>query len=379
MWRGKTASKITKGIDDGPCPAGGTPPFAPTLVAGTSNNLAGAYSPLYLRIERQDGEQELTGISTLMPPGLTGKLAGIPFCSEAEIQHARTQTGAQAETEPPCPAASKIGYTISEAGVGSVLAQTPGSLYLAGPFEGAPFSIVDVTSAKVGPFDLGTVVVHLPLNVDPVTAQVSIPSGPADQIPHILDGIVIHLRAIRIHIDRPEFMINPTNCSQMSIGATVIGSGANFASAADDQATRITDRFQAAECAQLKFKPTFKASTNGKTSRKSGASLHVKITYPKGALGKDANIHEVKVKLPRAMPSYLATLQKACTHGQFEADPSGCPAGSIVGHAKAITPILPVPLTGPAYFVSNGIAKYPELVLVLQGTGSRSSCTAKRS
>lgn len=360
---------ITKGIDDGPCPSGAVPPFSPTLVAGTNNNLAGAYSPLYLRIERNDGEQEITGLAMKLPPGLTGKLTGIPFCSEADIERARQQTGAEAESDPACPAASEIGHTISEAGVGSVLAQTPGSLYLAGPFEGAPFSVVDVTAAKVGPFDLGTVVVHLPLNVDPLTAQVSIPSGPADQIPHILDGIVIHLRKIRVYIDRQHFMLNPTSCKPMSLSATVTGSGANFASAADDVPFTASNRFQAAECAHLTFNPTFEATTQGKTSRRLGASLKVKLTYPKGSIGKAANIHEVEVDLPKQLPSRLSTLQQACTDRVFESNPAACPVASRVGMAKAVTPILPVPLTGPAYFVSHGGAKFPELIIVLQGYG----------
>lgn len=360
--------QVNSGIDDGPCPPAGVPPFAPSLTAGTINNAAGHYSPLYLRIERKDGEQEITGFGTQLPPGLTGNLSGILFCTEADVRRAREQSGAEAEASPVCPAASEIGHTIAEAGVGSVLAQTPGRLYLGGPFEGAPFSVVSVTSAKVGPFDLGTVVVHLPLAIDPVTAQVSIPSDAQEQIPHIIDGVVIHLRTIRIYIDREHFTINPTSCAPMTLAARVIGSGANFASAADDVPASSGDRFQAANCANLAFKPSFRVSTSAKATRKDGASLSVSLTYPKEALGKDANIHAVRVELPKALPSRLSTLQKACIEAQFDANPAGCPAESVVGYAKAITPILPVPLEGPAYFVSRG-AEWPELIMVLQGYG----------
>lgn len=364
-----SAFTIISGTNEGPCPAGGVPPFKPTLVAGTENNAAGTYSSLYLHIERKDEEQEITGFSTQLPPGVTGNLTGIPFCGQPEIEQGRQQTGAEAEANPTCPAASQIGTTISEAGVGSVLVQTPGKLYLAGPFEGAPFSVVDITSAKVGPFDLGTVVVHLPLRIDPETAQVSIPSGPADQIPHIIKGIIIHLRAIRVYINRPDFMINPTSCERMHVGATVIGAGANVVSAADDVPAAVSDSFQAADCTSLTFRPAFKASTSKKTSRANGASLHVTLTYPKESIGKAANIGSVKVDLPKALPSRLSTLQKACTSQVFEANPAACPEASQVGMAKAITPILPVPLIGPAYFVSHGGAKFPELIIVLQGYG----------
>jgi hypothetical protein len=368
--------QITKGVENGPCPSGGIPPFVPTLVAGAENNYAGAYSPLYLRIERKDSEQEITGFATQLPSGLTGNLTGIPFCSEAEIQRARQQTGAEALASPACPAASQIGHTIAEAGVGSVLAQTPGELYLGGPFEGAPFSLVSVTSAKVGPFDLGTVVVHLPLHIDPATAQISVPSGPADQIPHILQGIVIHLRAIRVYVDRAHFIVNPTSCDSRSLSATVIGGGASPTNPADDDPVTIKDPFQAADCSSLAFKPSFHVSTSGKTSKAGGASLSVKLSFPAGSLGSEANIAKVKVDLPKQLPSRLTTLQKACLAVTFEANPAECPAASIIGHAKAVTPILPVPIEGPAYFVSHGGEAFPSLVMVLQGYGVTIDLTA---
>ncbi len=155
----------------------------------------------------------------------------------------------------------------------------------------------------------------------------------------------------------------------MTFSAVVSGSGASFASSADDVPVTVAQPFQAADCRGLKFAPSFKASTSGKTSRKNGASLMVKLAYPKEALGKDANIRSVKVNLPKQLPSRLTTLQKACVDSVFEANPASCPAASKVGTAKAITPLIPLPLVGPAYFVSHGGAKFPELIVVLQGYG----------
>jgi uncharacterized repeat protein (TIGR01451 family) len=360
---------ISSGFDGGACPSGGVSPFKPQVIAGTQSSDAGSYSPFDIRIVRGDGEQEITGFASQLPPGLTASLTGVPFCSEAQIALARQQSGAQAETEPACPAASQIGRTLVGAGVGSVLVYAPGKLYMAGPYEGAPFSIVAVTSAKVGPFDLGSVVVHLPLRIDPVTAAVSVPAGASDQIPHIIDGIVIHVRDIRVYVDRPNFIINPTNCNPLSFTATVIGSGASFTDPADDQPVSLSEPFEAANCARLAFKPSFSASTSGKTSRADGASLTVKLAYPSAPQGTQTNIAQVKVDLPKKLPSRLLTLQKACIERTFVEDPARCPAGSIIGHATAVTPILPVPLTGPAYFVSHGGAQFPEVVIVLQGYG----------
>ncbi len=360
---------ITEGAGGASCPLGGTLAFSPGLVAGTLDNAAGSYSPLDLRITRSDGEQEITGFASTLPPGLTANLSGVPFCPEADIALARSKTGAREETEPSCPAASQIGRTIAEAGVGGVLAQAPGRLYMAGPFEGAPFSIVNITSAKVGPYDLGAVVVHLPLSVDPYTATVSVGPGAPDQIPHIIKGVIVHLRNIRVYVDRPNFTLNPTSCERLTFSATVTGSGQNYVSPADDVPVTVTNPFQAADCANLAFKPDFKVATSGKTSKANGASLTVKLAYPNAPLGSQANIHLVKVELPKQLPSRLTTLQKACTAAQFNANPAGCPAASVVGHARAFTPILPVPLEGPAYFVSHGGEAFPSLIVVLQGYG----------
>jgi hypothetical protein len=360
--------ETTQGVHEGPCPSGAVPPFHPQAITGTQNNAAGAYSPFYLRIIRDDGEQELTRFSTTMPPGLTGNLSGILFCPDAAIEAARTRTGTQELNEPSCPAASKVGHTLVGAGVGSVLAQTPGSVYLAGPYHGAPLSLVSVTSATVGPFDLGTVVIRFALRINPITAQVEVDATGSDPIPHIIKGIVVHVRDIRAYIDRQDFIINPTNCEHMQIQNTITGAGADPANPADQVPVNVTSPFQGADCSSLQFKPSFNVATTGKNSKADGTGLNVKLTMP-GPLGSEANIHQVKVELPVQLPSRLTTLQKACTAAQFHTNPAGCPAASVVGHAKAITPILPVPLEGPAYFVSNGGEAFPNLILVLQGYG----------
>jgi uncharacterized repeat protein (TIGR01451 family) len=360
---------ITTSFNGGACPSDGVPPFKPQVVSGTEDNDAGAYSPFYLRIVREDGEQELTKFTSIFPPGLTGNLTGIPFCSNASIEAARQKTGAEELEHPSCPAASEIGHTLVGAGVGSQLAEAPGKIYLAGEYHGSALSVVSITAAKVGPFDLGTVVVRFALSINPITAQVEINGANSDPIPHIIKGIVVHVRDIRAYINRSKFIVNPTTCNPSSISETITGAGANPAIPTDQMTVGASAPFQAADCSSLKFKPTFKVSTSGKTSRTQGASLSVKLTYPANSFGTQANIKSVKVDLPKQLPSRLTTLQKACTATQFETNPAGCPAASRVGQAKAITPILPVPLEGPSYFVSYGGAKFPELVIVLQGYG----------
>ncbi len=369
------AFQITQGVGEGPCPAGGVPPFHPGLTAGSLNNSAGSYSQMDIHIARNDGEQEITRFSSILPPGLTANLTGIPFCPNADIEAAKEVSGAQEEADPSCPAASEIGHTLVGAGVGPVLAYTPGKIYLAGPYNGAPFSVVSITSAKVGPFDLGTVVIRFALEINPETGVVTVDAKASDPIPHIIKGIIIHVRDIHVYIDRPNFMINPTNCDPLNFAATVGGGGADPTNPADQQFVTTNDSFQLANCQNLQFKPKFSVSTSAKTSRADGASLTAKLMIP-AALGTQANISKVKVELPEQLPSRLTTLQKACTSAQFDANPAGCPPASIIGHAKAITPILPVPLEGPAYFVSHGGEAFPDLEIVLQGYGVTIDLTA---
>jgi hypothetical protein len=355
-----TASfQVTSGSEGSACP-NGVPPFAPSIRAGTLTNHAGTFSPLYFELSRTDAMQYISSFSTVLPLGLTADLTGVPQCPQADIALARTKTGIQEEQEPSCPQASVIGHSVVGTGVGVILDYVPGTLYLAGPFKGDPLSVVSITSAVVGPFDLGTVVVQFGLHIDPYTAQVSISPSGSEPIPTIIDGIVTHVRDIKVSIDRPDFTINPTACE-----ARPIASG--LTSSLGQTATTSTP-LQAEACDELAFKPTFKASTNGKTSRQIGASLSVRLTMPI-KLGTQSNIKTVKVDLPKQLPAQLKTLQQACTETQFDANPAGCPPGSIVGHARAITPILPEPLTGPAIFVSHGGEEFPSLILVLQGYG----------
>ena len=225
-------------------------------------------------------------------------------------------------------------------------------MYFAGPYEGAPFSLVIVTPALAGPFDFGTVVVRAALYIDPSTAQVTVKSDP---FPRILDGVPLDIRDVSVDMNRSQFTLNPTSCATMAVTGEESSTAGSTAV--------LSDRFQAGGCATLPFNPSFTASTSGTASRAQGASLNVKLVASPG----EANVGKVDVQLPSQLPSRLTTLRKACTEAQFNTNPAGCPAASDVATATVHTSILNVPLTGPAYFVSHGGAAFPELVLVLQG------------
>jgi uncharacterized repeat protein (TIGR01451 family) len=364
-WSGtepvKTSSTfaIDTGPNGAPCP--GSPlPFTPSFTGGTLNIQAGAFSALTTTIGREDGQQNIESVQVHMPSGLSGLLAGVKLCPEQE---------ADAGT---CPPESLIGETTVSAGVGSdPVTVKGGKVYITEKYDGAPFGLSIVNPVKAGPFDLehdtanasqtpacDCLVVRATIQIDPHTAVLTVTTN---DIPRYIDGIPVELKRVNVTINRPGFSFNPTNCSHMAISGEVKGD--------EGVSSPIAVPFQAANCATLGFKPTFTAETTNKTSRADGASLAVHLTYPNAPFGTQANIAYTKVELPKQLPSRLGTLQKACLASQFDANPAGCPPASLVGTARAITPLLPVPLEGPAYFVSFGSAKYPDLVIVLQGYG----------
>jgi hypothetical protein len=348
--------QIVSGPNGGPCL--NPPPFSPSLTAGSTNIQAGAFSPFTMTMSREDGNQNLQAIRLHMPPGLLGTLSSVELCPEPQASLGT------------CGPNSLIGETTVSVGVGgNPYSVKGGRVYITGPYEGAPFGLSIVNPAKAGPFDLekdkvcDCVAVRAKIEVDPTTAALTVTSddtGPFE-IPHILKGIPLQIQHVNVTINRPGFTLNPTNCAPMAItGALQSVEGAT---------SSLSVPFQATNCATLAFKPQFKVSTSGKTSRSQGASLDVKLSYPRAPWGTQANIRSVKVNLPKQLPSRLTTLQKACPDRMFNANPAACPAASRIGTATSTTPIIPVLLSGPAYFVSHGGAKFPELIVVLQGYG----------
>lgn len=333
------------------------PGLKPGFTAGTVTAQAGAFSPFTLNLSRQDREQYVKGIQVHTPPGLLGMLSSVPLCGAGD---------AEAGT---CSEEAKIGTTRVASGAGSHPFEIGGNVYLTGPYDGAPFGLSIVTNAVAGPFNLGHVIVRARIDVNPETSTLTVTTDESGThaIPQIIFGVPLRLQRVTVNIDRPNFMFNPTNCAAQQIEATVSGS--------QNAVTKVSSPFAVGGCKGLAFKPKFTVSTNGHTSRLSGASLDVKLSYPANSMGSEANIAKVKVSLPKQLPSRLTTLQKACPAALFQANPAGCPKGSVVGIARAHTPLLPVGLSGPVYFVSHGGEAFPSLIVVLQGDGVRVDLT----
>jgi hypothetical protein len=326
------------------CPA--STPFALSQSTADSTTKAGAYTAYTFNLARADGNQYLGGVSTTLPAGLVGEIPKVTLCGEPQ---------AQAGT---CSAASQIGTATANVGAGSEPYPFSGPVFLTGPYHGAPYGLSIPIHAAAGPFDLGNVVTHATINVDPHTGRVTVATT---DLPSIFKGVPLRLRNISVAVNRSNFLFNPTNCGALATD-TLLSSTAGATQS-------LTSPFAVANCSSLPFKPNFSAAsaapTNPTQLKANGASLRVNLLQ--GV--HEANIHSVVAELPKSLPSRLTTLQKACPGATYAANPYSCPSGSKVGSATVTTPVLPAPLKGPAYLVSHGGAAFPDLDVLLEGDG----------
>jgi hypothetical protein len=320
-----------------------TAPFSLAQGTHTESPDAGAYTKYTFSLARADAQQYLSQIKTVLPAGLLGAIPSVGLCGEPQASQGS------------CPSASQIGVATVAAGAGGEPYTFAGSVFLTGPYGGAPYGLSIVIPAVAGPFNFGLVVTRAAIAVDPKTARIIVTSA----LPTIVKGVPLRLRSINVTVNRENFLFNPTNCGALATETTLTSTFAATQS--------LTSPFQVGNCGALAFKPAFKASGSAKTSRANGASLRVTLSQP----ARQANIHSVFVQLPKQLPTRTSTLQKACLEATFAANPSSCPSGSRVGSATVVTPVLPGKLLGTAYIVSHGGAAFPDLDLVLDGDGVR--------
>jgi hypothetical protein len=340
-YTGLAAASSASPFAIGGCPA--PIPFAPAQSTSGSSAAAGAYTSYTFNLQRGSGQQYLSTLSAVLPPGLLGAIPSATLCGEP---------AAAAGT---CGAGSLLGTAAATVGAGAEPIAFSGPVYLTGPYDGAPYGLSIPIEAAAGPFDLGRVVTRAAINVDPHSARVIVSSA----LPTIVKGVPLRLRDISVAVNRPSFLFNPSNCGGL---ATETSLTSTFGALG-----RATSSFQASNCGALAFKPAFTAATSSKTSRAAGAGLKVRIKQN----GHQANMRSVVVQLPPQLPSRLSTLQKACPAATYAANPRGCPAASMVGTATVSTPVLPGTLSGPAYLVAEGGATFPDLDLLLEGGGVR--------
>jgi hypothetical protein len=342
----------------GPCPKTmAARPFAPGFSAGPADRGAKTFTPFVAHLSRPDGQQELKGVDITLPEGATAKLAGVPYCPPAAIADAAGRAGAAERKDASCPDDSQIGVASVQAGTGPSPLEINGKAYLAGPYEGARLSLVVITPAVAGPFDLGTVVVRVPLFLDPETARIN---PDTNAIPDVFGGARLDVRSIFVNVNRREFALTGTNCRQQATAGALEGGGADPTSPAAFSAFKVSDPFQSTGCRKLKFRPRLKLRLFGATHR----AQHPRLRAALRARSKDADVGRASVALPHALFLDQASLGTICTRVQFAAEE--CPKRSIYGHARAFTPLLGKPLEGPVLLRSSSHT-LPDMVAHLEG------------
>jgi hypothetical protein len=326
----------------GTCPS--PLPFAVGQNTAATPTTAGASPKFSFNLVRPEGQQYISKLTTTLPPGLIGRITAIkPLCGEPQAS-----TGQ-------CPSSSEIGTATVTVGSGEKPYSLSGRAYLTGPYGGQPYGLsVAVPAEKVGPYDYGTIVTRAAVGVEPFSGRVVVSS----QLPTVVGGAPIRLRTLSVKVDRPGFMLNPTDCEPLTAQTALISTFGTAGSASSP--------FQATGCSALAFKPKLIASTKAKTSRAIGAALKTRITIPSGM---QANIKSVLVSLPKQLPARTSTLNLACREATFDANPFSCPPGAYVGTVSVATPVLPEPLRGSAILVSHGGRAFPDLDLLLSGDG----------
>lgn len=342
---------VDSGSGGSPCP-GPARPLGPSFAAGSASNSPGAHSPFSIELGRGDGDQFLSGLIVRPPRGFSANLNGIPYCPEAAIAEIANPlySGLSELTTPTCPASSQIGVVTAGAGPGTKPLYVRGKVYLAGPYKGAPLSLLVVIPAVSGPYDLGNVSVRAAIEVDPTTAQITTLSDP---LPQIIEGIPLRTRSIQVNIDRDAFARTPTNCGAHSVTAEIAGSEGALAEP--------SVHYQVANCATLPFVPKLSLRLKGGTKRNRFPALTASLAMRPG----EANIASAVVALPHAEFLEQGHIGTICTLVQFAANQ--CPAASIYGTARAVTPILDQPLVGPVYLRSSPNHVLPDLVAALHG------------
>ncbi len=328
-------------------------PNTPDLDAGAVSPIAAAHTPTVVNLRRADGSQEFSAVNITLPPGMTGKLAGVATCLDSALASAAAKTGREESSSPSCPAASRIGTVDVAAGAGPAPYHAQGIAYLSGPYKGAPISMAIITPATAGPFDLGTVAVRVALQVNSESAQITAISDP---LPSILQGIPLDIRSAQVKLDRPDFTLNGTSCDPLAFSGSLLSTLG--------QGAPLTERFQLGECGRLAFKPKLGIRLTGGTRRGAHPALKATLTMPPGG----ANIAKASVALPHSEFLDQAHIGTVCTRVQFAADQ--CPAASVYGHATATSPLVDYAVQGPVYLRSSS-HELPDLVMALKGPPSQ--------
>lgn len=323
--------------------------FAPGLIAGMDNRTAREGGAFSFKFSREDGHQRLKGLTAKLPTGLLASVRGVPLCRAAQAA-----AGA-------CPEESRIGSVDAKAGSGNPFTlERKGEVFLTEGYKGGEYGLAVKIRPIAGPFrdamEMSPIIVRQALHVDNRTAQVTAISDPLPLIHH---GIPLRVREVTVLVDRPNFMLNPSNCSPKQVRASLLSAEGTLAD--------LASHFQVTNCAALPFEPRIRMQNLGKGRRSTLRSWNPRMRFVVRQQGTgEAGISSARVTLPSSVILDQSNLDTTCTRAQMAAE--DCPAGSIVGYARAFSPLLNRPVQGPVYLAANGgVRPLPDVVAVLDG------------
>jgi hypothetical protein len=352
-----TELKLTQAPGGGPCAKSmAERPFAPGVSAKPVSAKAATYTPFQLKITRDEGQQEIKGFNLTLPPGATANISDVPYCEAREYNRAAGRSGVDEQKGSSCNRKSEIGTATIEAGTGQTPLKIEGRVFLSGPYKGAPLSAVVITPAVAGPFDLGNVVVHAPLDLNPESGQIEAGA----EIPDVFGGAKLDIRSILVNLKRKEFTLNGTNCNENATVGSISGGGADPTNPSAWSQAKVNAPFQGEGCDGLAYKPSLGVRLFGQTGRAKHPKLKATLTTKPG----QANTALASVALPHAIFLDQSSLGTVCTRPQFAAHQ--CPSRSRYGYARAWTPLLSHPVEGPVYLRSSNNT-LPDMVADLRG------------
>jgi hypothetical protein len=334
--------------------------FSPDLAAGNSNNQGrgqgGAYS---FKFSRQDGEQWLQALTATLPKGLLASVREVPLCSNAAADAGS------------CPAESKIGVVDAKAGAGDpFVLEQKGEMFLTDGYKGGEYGLAVKVRPIAGPFrgdmELSPIIVRQAIHVDRTTAQVTAISDPFPIIHH---GVPLRVREVNVLVNRDGFMLNPSDCAAKQTGAKLTST--------ENTVADVADPFQVSGCSSLAFKPKLTLSLTGRRQTTTGKHPGIRAQVTQAGTA-EAGIEKAVVRLPKSLALDVNNAQALCefVDGTKPDLENHCPKGSIVGRARAKTPLLKNDLAGNVYFVKNVrkdpttgnlIRTLPMIVVALRG------------
>lgn len=335
-WGGATATATSGYVVEGDNCA--LSPFGPSLIAGSTNALAGGHTGFSMTLTRADGSPGISRLRMDLPPGLLGRLDAVAPCPLATAIAAA------------CADANRIGTASIAAGAGSQPVHLTGAVYLTFGEPGALGGMAIVLPGRVGPFDLGTIVVRSRIIMEP-DMHMRIESDP---LPQVLGGVPLRIRSIGMNLDRKGFMINPTSCVPGRVSAVVGGAGGEVATTESP--------YQVSGCSKLAFAPRMKVALGDRFHTKKGRKTPVRVTISQKP--GEARMRSVAVRLPEQLVVRPKGMSTMCSAEELAA--SQCPVSARIGKASIKTPLLGVPLSGPVFLASSS-SGLPKLAVQIRG------------